>query len=53
MDLDQGLPCPDVDVANGLAAIMFSSGTTGVPKAIPNTHAMVWDSFRLTEAADK
>jgi long-subunit acyl-CoA synthetase (AMP-forming) len=32
-----------------LASIFFSSGTTGHPKAIPYTHAMVWDRSRLTK----
>ena len=40
-----------MDVDKGLAAIMFSSGTTGLPKAIPYTHAMFWDRWRVTNTS--
>ena len=32
-----------VENQDGLAAINFSSGTTGYPKAIPMTHRMISD----------
>jgi acyl-CoA synthetase (AMP-forming)/AMP-acid ligase II len=44
---------PEMDCEEDLAAVMFSSGTTGFPKAIPYTHAMVWDRARLTKSSDK
>jgi acyl-coenzyme A synthetase/AMP-(fatty) acid ligase len=32
-----------IDMDKDRAAILFSSGTTGFPKAIPYNHGMVWD----------
>ncbi len=33
----------EIDVRNDTAGILFSSGTTGYPKAIPYSHAMIWE----------
>ena len=32
-----------VDLIKDTAAILFSSGTTGYPKAIPYNHIMLWN----------
>jgi acyl-coenzyme A synthetase/AMP-(fatty) acid ligase len=43
---------PEMDLKDGPSAIMFSSGTTGAPKAIPYSHAMIWDRAMISKLSE-
>ena len=40
------------DLTKDVMAIIFSSGTTGFPKAIPYTGQMLWDRTKLLESSE-
>ena len=51
VDHDQASPAVAIDPARDLAALPYSSGTTGLPKGVELTHANLVANARQTQAA--